>query len=156
MGKKSDEVLDINYDQLADYLHTHHSVYMKVDNDVYYLTDANYEAWRAQDTSLRNAKNHFVDCSELVATVDEFLMLGFINGKTIKDIFSSATFYPSLKGSKDKQSELFYSIKIKCYSYCKRLMNVLTRKPINCCFLQLIGLFCSSVNKRVQILGIYT
>lgn len=103
MGKKSDEVLDINYDQLADYLHTHHSVYMKVDNDVYYLTDANYEAWRAQNTSLRNAKNHFVDCSELVATVDEFLMLGFINGKTIKDVFSSATFYPSLKGSKDKQ-----------------------------------------------------
>lgn len=102
MGKKSDEVLDINYDQLADYLHTHHSVYMKVDNDVYYLTDANYEAWRAQDTSLRNAKNHFVDCSELVATVNEFLMLGFINGKTIKDVFSSATFYPSLKGSKDK------------------------------------------------------
>lgn len=102
MGKKSDEVLDINYDQMADYLHTHHSVYMKVDNDVYYLTDANYEAWRAQDTSLRNAKNHFVDCSELVATVDEFLMLGFINGKTIKDVFSSATFYPSLKGSKDK------------------------------------------------------
>ena len=126
MGKKSDEVLDINYDQLADYLHTHHSVYMKVDNDVYYLTDANYEAWRAQDTSLRNAKNHFVDCSELVATVDEFLMLGFINGKTIKDVFSSATFYPSLKGSKDKQCMHFFagckSNALTC-NFCNRVKN---------------------------------
>jgi len=42
---------------------------LKVGSDVYYLTDVNYEAWRAQDTSRRNSKNHFVDCSELVSTV---------------------------------------------------------------------------------------
>ena len=64
MGKKAAEALEINYDDLADYLHKNHSVYMRVDNDVYYLTDVNYEAWRAQDTSLRNSKNHFVDCSD--------------------------------------------------------------------------------------------
>ena len=100
MGKKAAEALEINYDELADYLHSNHSVYMKVDNDVYYLTDVNYEAWRAQDTSLRNSKNHFVDCSDLVPTVDEFLALPFVNGRTIKDSFSHATFYESVKGAK--------------------------------------------------------
>ena len=58
MGKRASEALDINYDQLADYLHSHHSVYMKIDSKVYYLTDVNYEAWRAQDTSQRNEKGH--------------------------------------------------------------------------------------------------
>ena len=100
MGKKAAEALEINYDDLADYLHKNHSVYMRVDNDVYYLTDVNYEAWRAQDTSLRNSKNHFVDCSDLVPTVDEFLALPFVNGRTIKDSFSHATFSESVKGAK--------------------------------------------------------
>lgn len=100
MGKKGSEVLQISYEDLAEYLHNNHSVYMKVENQVYYLTDVNYEAWRAQDTSVRNSKNHFVDCSELVPTVDEFLALPFINGKTIKDVFSHATFYASEKGKK--------------------------------------------------------
>ena len=44
MGKKATEALDISYDQLAEYLHVHHSVYMRVDNNVYYLTDCNFEA----------------------------------------------------------------------------------------------------------------
>ena len=100
MGKKAAEALEIHYDDLADYQHKNHSVYMRVDNDVYYLTDVNYEAWRAQDTSLRNSKNHFVDCSDLVPTVDEFLALPFVNGRTIKDSFSHATFYESVKGAK--------------------------------------------------------
>ncbi len=100
MGKKASEALDINYDELANYLHCNHSVYMKVDNDVYYLTDVNYEAWRAQDTSIRNSKNHFVDCSDLVPTVDEFLALPFVNGKTIQDVFNHATFYESSKTEK--------------------------------------------------------
>jgi hypothetical protein len=100
MGKKAAEALDINYDGLANYLHCNHSVYMKVDNDVYYLTDVNYEAWRAQDTRCRNSKNHFIDCSALVDTVDEFLALPFIHGKTIKDVFDHATFYASIKGEK--------------------------------------------------------
>ena len=101
MGKKSSEALEISYEDLVNYLHNHHSVYMKVGNQVYYLTDVNFEAWRAQDTSIRNAKNHFVDCSELVPTVDEFLSLPFVNGKTIKDVFSNATFYASIKDQKE-------------------------------------------------------
>lgn len=96
MGKKAAEALDISYDQLADYLHVNHAVYMKVDNDVYYLTDCNFEAWRAQDTSVRNNKNHFVDCSALVPTVDEFLALPFVHGKTIEDVFAHATFFASV------------------------------------------------------------
>ena len=51
MGKKAAEALDINYDELAEYLHCNHSVYMKLDSSIYYLTDVNYESWRAQDTS---------------------------------------------------------------------------------------------------------
>ena len=101
MGKRASEALDINYDQLADYLHSHHSVYMKIDSKVYYLTDANYEAWRAQDTSQRNEKGHYIDCSDLVDTVDEFLALPFVGGKTIKDVFDGATFYASIKGDKE-------------------------------------------------------
>ncbi len=101
MGKKAAEALDINYVDLAEYLHCNHSVYMRIDSSIYYLTDVNYEAWRAQDTSRRNDKNHFVDCSELVPTVDEFLALPFIHGKTIEDVFEHATFYASLKGEKD-------------------------------------------------------
>jgi len=97
MGKRAAEALDLTYDQLADYLHCNHSVYMKVGSAVYYLTDVNYEAWRAQDTSRLNHKNHYTDCSELVPTVDEFLALPFIHGKTIKDVFDSAKFYASEK-----------------------------------------------------------
>lgn len=101
MGKRASEALDINYDQLADYLHSHHSVYMKIDSKVYYLTDVNYEAWRAQDTSQCNEKGHYIDCSDLVDTVDEFLALPFVGGKTIKDVFDGATFYASIKGDKE-------------------------------------------------------
>lgn len=100
MGKIAPEKLDLNYDDLAEYLHVNHSVYMKVNNKVYYLTDVNYEAWRAQDTSIRNSKNHFVDCSDLVPTVDEFLSLPFVDGHTIKDVFGHAEFYASTKGVK--------------------------------------------------------
>ena len=96
MGKKAAEALEISYDQLAEYLHVNHAVYMRVDDKVYYLTDCNFEAWRAQDTSIRNHKNHFVDCSPLVPTVDEFLSLPFIHGNTIEQEFAHATFYASL------------------------------------------------------------
>ena len=101
MGKKAAEALEINYDELDEYLHKNHSVYMRVDNNVYYLTDVNFEAWRAQDTSRRNSKNHFIDCSELVPTVSEFLSLPVVHGKTIKDVFDSAKFYASTKGVKE-------------------------------------------------------
>lgn len=97
MGKQAEEALDINYYQLADYLHVHHSVFMQVGEKTYYLTDANFQAWRAQDTSQINAKGHFVDCSELVESVGEFLALPFVDGKTIKDVFGDAKFYASEK-----------------------------------------------------------
>ena len=78
MGKKAAEALDIDYEGLVEYLHCNHSVYMKFGSSVYYL-----------------------DCSELVPTVDEFLALPFVGGKTIKDVFDHATFYASLSGEKD-------------------------------------------------------
>ena len=59
MGKRAAEALDIDYEGLVEYLHYHHSIYMRVDDKLYYLTDCNYEAWRAQDTAHRNHKNHY-------------------------------------------------------------------------------------------------
>lgn len=101
MGKKAAEPIEVPYEDLADYLHRNHSVYLRVDNRYYYLTDVNFEAWRAQDTSRRNAKNHFVDCSDLVPTVDEFLTLPFVGGRTIAEVYDHATLYPSLSGVKE-------------------------------------------------------
>ena len=96
MGRKATEALDINYEELVDYLHSHSSVFMRVGHDIYYLTDVNFESWRAQDTSKLNHKGHFTDCSPLVPTVDEFLSIPFVHGETIKDVFDQATFYASL------------------------------------------------------------
>ena len=101
MGKKAAEALDINYDELAEYLHCNHSVYMKLDSSIYYLTDVNFQSWRAQDTSKRNEKNHYVDCSDLVPTLDEFLSIPFINGSKVADVFDTAKFYASVKGEKE-------------------------------------------------------
>ena len=53
--------------------------------------------WRVQDTSQLNEKGHYVDCSELVPTVSEFLELPFAEGKSIKDVFDQAVFYASEK-----------------------------------------------------------
>lgn len=97
MGVKSDEVLEITYDELQPYLHANHSVYMDVDGDIYYLTDVNDRYWRVQDTTQLNDKGHFVDCSPLVQTISEFLELPFHEGKAIKDLFDDATFYASVK-----------------------------------------------------------
>lgn len=97
MGKQADEALDLNYDDLTNYLHAKHSVYMQVGQKIYYLTDVNSHAWRAQDTEKMNEKGHYVDCSELVDTISEFLTLPFIDGKTIEQAFDEATFYASEK-----------------------------------------------------------
>ena len=35
MGKKAAEALDINYDELAEYLHCNHSAYMKLESPIY-------------------------------------------------------------------------------------------------------------------------
>lgn len=40
---------------------------------------------------------HYVDCSELVPTVGEFLDIPFVDGKSLKEVFDDATFYASEK-----------------------------------------------------------
>ncbi len=97
MGRQADEPLDINYEELSDYLHASHSAYMAIDGRTYYLTDVNDHFWRAQDTATRNEKGHYVDASDVVPTVSEFLGLSFIDGKTIEQVFGQAVFYASLK-----------------------------------------------------------
>lgn len=97
MGRKADEVLEIGLDEFEDYLRVHHSVYMEYGDKLYYLTDANTHYWRAQDTSVLNEKNHYVDCSDLVPYVGEFLVVPFADGKTIPEAFEDATFYASVK-----------------------------------------------------------
>ena len=97
MGTKAAEALDVSYGGLPTYLHANHSVYMEVDGATYSLTDVNDRYWRVQDTSQLNEKGHYVDCSELVPTVSEFLELPFAEGKSIKDVFDQAVFYASEK-----------------------------------------------------------
>ena len=98
MGMKAEEKLEIAADELKTYLHANHSVYMDVAGASYYLTDANDRYWRAQDTSKLNEKGHYVDCSELVPTLSEFLDLPFGEaGKSINQLFEEADFYASVK-----------------------------------------------------------
>lgn len=97
MGTKADQALEITYEDFSTYLHANHSVYMDVEGDLYYLTDVNERYWRVQDTTRRNDKGHYVDCSSFVPTVAEFLELPFREGKSIKDLFEEADFYASVK-----------------------------------------------------------
>ena len=97
MGVKAAEVLEVSYDDLQVYLHANHSVYMEVDGATYYLTDVNDRYWRVQDTAQLNEKGHYVDCSELVPTISEFLELPVADGQSFKDLFEKATFYASVK-----------------------------------------------------------
>ncbi|MBR5260221.1 MAG: CDP-alcohol phosphatidyltransferase [Eggerthellaceae bacterium] len=97
MGVKAAEVLEVSYDDLRNYLYANHAVYMEVEGATYYLTDVNDSYWRVQDTAQLNDKGHYVDCSELVQTIGEFLELPFAEGKSIKDLFEQATFYASVK-----------------------------------------------------------
>ena len=98
MGAKAEEKLEITADDLKTYLHANHSVYMDVNGESYYLTDVNDRYWRVQDTSKLNEKGHFVDCSELVPTLSEFLSLPFGEaGKSISELFDEAEFYASVK-----------------------------------------------------------
>jgi len=101
MGKRIEEPLAISdYDELVLYLRTNHSAYMEVGGKMYYLTDVNSHEWRVQDTSVLNDKGHYTDCSELVALIDEFLTLPFLDGKSVKDLMPEATFYESSKEEK--------------------------------------------------------
>lgn len=97
MGMKSDEALDLQYDDLTDYLGAKHSAYMEYAGQTYYLTDVNEQWWRAQDTAQLNEKGHYVDTSELVSTASEFVELPFMEGKSIKDVFADAIFFASIK-----------------------------------------------------------
>ena len=98
MGLKAEEKLDIAIDDLRTYLHANHSVYMDVNGASYYLTDVNDRYWRVQDTSKLNEKGHYVDCSELVPTISEFLDLPFgEDGKSINQLFGDAEFFASNK-----------------------------------------------------------
>lgn len=97
MGTKAVEELDVSFDELKNYLHAHHSMYMEVGGASYYLTDVNDRYWRAQDTTQFNEKGHYVDASELVPTLSEFLELPFMDGESIKDVSDKAVFYASIK-----------------------------------------------------------
>ena len=96
MGRQADEALELTFDDLYTYLRANHSVYMQVGDATYYITDVNNHEWRAQDTSKLNEKGHYVDCSELVYILNEFLCLPFVDGKSIKDVFEDAIFYASV------------------------------------------------------------
>lgn len=97
MGTKAEEVLDVSFEELPNYLHAHHAVYMEVGDSTYYLTDVNDRYWRAQDTTQLNEKGHYVDASELVPTISEFLALPFIGDRSIEKAFDEAVFYASEK-----------------------------------------------------------
>lgn len=103
MGRQSDEALQVaDVEELITYLMGAHCAYMQYETQTYYLTDANDIYWRAQDTNTLNEKTHFTDCSELVASVRDFVDLPFVEdaqgGKiSIREAFEEATFYPSIK-----------------------------------------------------------
>ncbi|CDD68125.1 putative uncharacterized protein [Eggerthella sp. CAG:368] len=98
MGRQSEEALKVvSVEELMGYLSKEHSVYMQHGAQTYYITDANDIYWRAQDTNRLNEKGHFVDCSELIPILREFVELPFLEGQSIKDVFDSSTFYPSIK-----------------------------------------------------------
>ena len=98
MGQKAADALAITFEELPNYLRANHSIYMDVDGSSYYITDANDIYWRVQDTSKLNEKGHYVDCSELIAVLSEFLDLPFgEEGKSISQLFDQATFYASEK-----------------------------------------------------------
>lgn len=101
MGKKAAEPLAVSTSaELEDYLHKEHAAYMRTGNRMYYITDVGENYWRAQDTAIRNHKNHFVDCSEIVPTLGEFMSLRFIDGQSVRDAFGHSTFYASVPGEK--------------------------------------------------------
>lgn len=98
MGRMSTEPLQLaSVDDLINYLRTLHAAYMQYGEQTYYLTDANDIYWRAQDTNVLNEKDHFIDCSDLVPVLTDFVDLPFREGKSIRDMFDRATFYGSVK-----------------------------------------------------------
>lgn len=98
MGRQAEDALELTYDELFSYLRANHSAYMTVGETTYYVTDVNDHYWRAQDVNQLNDKGHYVDCSDLVYLLDEFLALPFLpEEKSINDVFDDAVFYASVK-----------------------------------------------------------
>ena len=97
MGVKAESPLELSREELAPYLSAHHSAYMQLGDELFYLTDVNDHYWRVQCTSQLNDKGHYTDCSELVPTIGEFLALPFKDGKSVSDLFEEATFFASEK-----------------------------------------------------------
>lgn len=101
MGKKSTEPLKLSLCELKEHLHAHHSVYMQLEDALYYLTDVNFQAWRVQDTAKLNDKGHYTDCSDLVPSVDEFMVVDFGDGKCLKDTVDEAVFFASVPANEE-------------------------------------------------------
>ena len=97
MGLKAQDPIALEGEGLADYLRANHSLYMDLAGASYYLTDVNDHYWRVQDTSQKNEKGHYVDASEPVATLAEFLADPAFDGKTLAEVAPEATFYASEK-----------------------------------------------------------
>lgn len=97
MGQKAQEPIDITIEELPTYLRKNHSVFMDLGDKTYYLTDVNDHFWRVQDTAQLNDKGHFVDVSEPVDTVDVFLSMPAIEGRSIVEVQPEAVFFASQK-----------------------------------------------------------
>ena len=50
-----------------------------------------------QDTAQLNDKGHYVDVSELIPTLSDFLTAPVVGEMSIMEVFPEATFYASLK-----------------------------------------------------------
>lgn len=96
MGLKAEEPLEIDFEGLEGYLRSKTRVFMDVDGGHYYVTHTD-GYWRVQDCTTLNDKGRFTDCSELVATMPELIDLPWHDGKSIRDLFDSATFYESIQ-----------------------------------------------------------
>lgn len=96
MGVMAEETLEIGPETLEGYLRSNTRVFVKVDDGTYYVTHTD-GYWRVQDCSKLNEKEHFTDCSELVATVSEVLNLPCFDGKSLLDVAGEAEFYASIQ-----------------------------------------------------------
>lgn len=99
MGMKAQEALDLAFDDLTTYLGANHALYIETgEGALYYLTDCNEHYWRIQYTDQLNDKGHYVDASELVPTVGEFVDLKFGPRElSLREVFPESTFYASVK-----------------------------------------------------------
>lgn len=99
MGKKAQDPIVLEGEALVDHLRANHAVFMDYAGASYYLTDVNDHFWRVQDTAQLNDKGHFVDASEPVATLSDFLAmpLPVLDGKSVADVQADAMFYASEK-----------------------------------------------------------